>query len=745
MFQTRIFFCVVIIVFAFQFTFAQSTLSLDDIWLNSKYAAKGVGGFNAMNDGEHYTEVVTNGDTKEKFIVVKSFKTGETTDTILQSHLLLPPDSVHAISFDSYWFSNDESKILLSTQTEKIYRRSFAANYFVFDIKTKTTRPVSKNGKQISASFSPDGNNVAFVRNNNIYISNIFTSTETAVTTNGKKNEIINGICDWVYEEEFAFVQAFQWSPDGKYIAYMQFDESKVPEYTIQYFRDLYPENYTYKYPKVGEPNSVVSLFAYNVFSKQTATILCGSDLDYFPRLQWTNVASQLCITRLNRLQNRLDLLLANMDSTTANITTGRNHTPFLITANIFFTETNDRYIEINNYLKFFDGNKHFMWVSSKNGFNHIYIYNADGNLSNQVTTGNFDITNVYGLDEKTNTIYFQSDEGSPLERNVFSIKTNGTGKKQLTAKPGVNNADFSKGFLYFLNNHSDANNPPDFSLMNSDGKLIRPLEDNSTLKKNLDALQLSKKTFFTFQITDGTTLNGYLILPSHFDSTQKYPVFMTCYGGPGSQQVLNSWGGNDFMYQQYLSQHGYIIACVDNRGTGGRGENFTKMTYLQLGNFETQDQISAAHFLQTKQFVDPTRIGMFGWSFGGYMACRCISIGSDVFKTAIAVAPVTDWRFYDSIYTERYMRTDSDNKAGYDSTSVISYANKIKGNFLLVHGLSDDNVHYQNSAMLMKTLYQNNIPFTQYTFPDKNHSINGGNTRYYLFTQISQYIFNNL
>ena len=733
-------------ILAFQ-SFSQSSLTLEDIWLNNKFVPKSVSGFKGMKDGLHYTEVVSNAASKEKFIIVKSFKTGETTDTLLKSHWLLPPDSLKPISFDSYSFNADESKILISIQTEKIYRRSSKSFFFVYDLKTQKTIPVSKNGKQIAATFSPDGTKVAFVRDNNLFITLLLTGTETAVTNNGKKNELINGITDWVYEEEFAFVQAYQWSPDSRYIAFMRFDESKVPEYTIQYFNDLYPENYTYKYPKVGEQNSVVSLFVYNVLGKSTAFIDCGGDdSQYFPRMLWTQNANELCITRLNRLQNKLDLLLANVDSTVnmsgPNV---RLQSPFTIVAKIFFTETNDRYIDINNDLTFFNHNQNFIWTSSINGFHHIYIYNLKGELIQQVTNGNWDVTNFYGIDEKSNTIYFQSAEVSPLERYVYSIKTDGTDKKQLTNSIGANDAEFTPGFFYFMNNHSDANTPNDFSLCSNDGKVIRVLQDNSDLKNALKSYHLNPKTFFNFNIADGTSLNGFIIKPANFDSTKKYPVYMFCYGGPGSQKVLNAWAGYDFMFHEFITQHDYIVVCVDNRGTGARGQDFQKITYLQLGKYETDDQIAAAKYLQSKTFVDPARIGMFGWSFGGYMAARCITLGSDVFKTAVAVAPVTDWRFYDSVYTERYMRTDTDNKAGYDSTSVLNYVKRIEGKLLLIHGLADDNVHYQNSAMFIKTLYQNNIDFSQLTFPDKNHGISGGNTRFYLYNQVSDFIFNNL
>lgn len=713
------------------FTFAQRALDLQAIW-NFQFQPKAEADFHSMPDGEHYCKLELNHYSGQD-IVEYSYKTGKAADTILRGSDLISA-SGKTFPFDDYTLSADAKKVLLSTQTQAVYRRSTVSNFFVYDILTKKITALSMRSKQQNAVFSPDGNKVAFVRDNNIYIKNLGNDSEMQVTNDGKKNFIINGQTDWVYEEEFEFTVAFQWSPDSKKLAYYRFDESHVPEYTVQFFNDQYPENYIYKYPKVGQPNSVVSIYIFDLENKNRVLCDIGKDTDqYIPKIQWTKDPDRLCIFRMNRLQNHLDFLMARASD-------GRTE--------IFYSEENKKFIDINmDYdITFFNNNQNFIWCSEMDGWNHIYnISTKTGQLVNKITLGNYDVTKFYGLDEKNSRIYYQSAELSPMQRYIYSIKSDGSDKKILMQLTGTNDADFSSTYSYFLQTHSDINNPPDYEICDSKGTIIRQLEDNEALKDTLKEYHLSIVNFFDFPLEDGTKLNGWMIKPAHFDSTKKYPVMMFAYGGPNSQEVLNEWKGDNFLQYEYWAQHGYIVACVDNRGTGARGEAFRKITYLQLGKYETDDQVAAAKYVGSLSFADKTRIGFFGWSYGGYMALNCFEQAQDVFKTVVAVAPVTDWRFYDSIYTERYMQTDQTNKAGYDANSPLLHADMIHKNFLLAHGLSDDNVHYQNSAMLMDALYQNNVPFTQLTFPNKNHGIGGGITRYYLFTRISDFIFENL
>lgn len=712
--------------FSFLVSTAQSPLTLEDIWSKPTFSGKSVAGYTSMKDGEHYSAVQYNADNLQNYLVY-SFATGKVTDTIALGKKLVPVDSSGVISPESFVLSSDEERVLFETESEAIYRHSSRASWFVYDRITGQLKPVSNGGKQLVPAFSPDNNKIAFVRSNNIFYRDLITGKEIQVTTDGQQNVIINGIADWVYQEEFAFVQAYQWSPDGKYIAYYRFDESEVPEYTVQYFTGLYPENYTYKYPKVGEKNAVVSIHIYEVASGNQVKVDLGTETNqYVPRIKWTQDAATLCVFRMNRWQNTLELLLAD-------VTTGK--------AKLMYKEVNDRYLEINNHLAFFNANKNFIWMSERDGYNHLYIGNvSDGKLT-QVTRGTWDVTDFYGMDEKNKQLFYQSAEVSPMERYVYAVSFEGKKKRLLSPAPGWNDASFNNTFTYMMVKHSSANMPADFVLYDKKGEVVRQLENNSKLKEKLKQYPLSSKEFFSFTTSEGVTLNGWMIKPWNFDSTRKYPVFMTEYGGPGSQRVLDQWGGSDYLFHQYLAQEGYLVACIDNRGTGGRGEEFRKMTYLQLGKYETIDQIEGAKYFGTLPFVDAGRIGIFGWSYGGYLSALCMELGADIFKAGISVAPVTDWRYYDSVYTERYMRDGKENESGYVNGSPVTYAGKIKGNFLLIAGLADDNVHYQNTAVFIKKLYENNVQFDQMTFPDKNHSIRGGNTRYYLYTRMTSWI----
>lgn len=701
-------------------------LSLQEIWSSPTFRPEYVLGGDPMNDGKHYSTLEF---TKEGIRVSKyAYATGEkVADIFKQEDILL---AGKPIDFDSYTFSADESRILVPTGTEQIYRYSSKSAYVVIDLKTKKATLLS-SGKQQYASFSPDGNQVAFVRDNNLFVKNLETNQELTVTKDGRFNEIINGASDWVYEEEFAISKAFEWSPDGKMLAYLRFDESQVKEYNMQTYGSLYPGLYTFKYPKAGEDNSAVEVFVYNLQSAASKRMNTGLDQDhYIPRIQWTSKGDELCITRLNRHQNHLELLLAN--PTSGDI-------------RLLLEENSATYIDIHDNLTFLDDGKSFIWTSELGGFNHAYLYSMDGKRKSAITSGNFDVTEVYGINEKTGNLYYQAAFPTPADRSVFSVKLNGKSNRQLQGGGGHFAADFSADFSYFVLTSSKANEVVQFDLCDGNGKVIRQLEGNAQLKDVLAGYSLSKKEFFSFTTERGDELHGWMIKPANFDASKKYPVFMTVYGGPGHNTVENQWEGSSYLWHQMLAQKGYIVVSVDNRGTGQRGEEFKKATYKQLGKLETEDQISAAKYLQGLSYVDPARIGIQGWSYGGYMSSLCITKGADVFKMAIAVAPVTNWRFYDSIYTERFMQTPEENASGYDDNSPINHVARLKGKYLLIHGTGDDNVHYQNSVEMVTALVKANKQFDFFMYPDKNHGIYGGNTRLHLYTKMTQFIQDNL
>lgn len=710
--------------------FAQSpkTITLEDIFQKKTFETKTVSGLRSLKDGKTYISIEINPETKLGYVAKSRYSDGKTVGAIYTEKDLLYKGKKLPLSTN---FNEEETKVLIADDPEPIYRRSSKANHYVFDLTTKKITEVSARGKQLFASLSPDGNKVAFVRENNIFIKDLLTLQEIQITDDGVLNKIINGGADWVYEEEFAFAKAFFWSPDSKKIAYYKFDETNVPVYSMTMYEQLYPTEYKYKYPKAGERNSLVSIHCYDLENKKTTPIEVGSEQDqYIPRIKWTQNPNTLCILRMNRHQNQLDYLFSD-------INTGQSNT--------VLTEKNKYYINVNDDLTFLKNGKQFMLTSEQDGFNHLYLYEINGKPIRQITTGDWEITKVYGVEEKTGTVYYQSTEKSPLQRDVYSIKLTGKDKKQLSTSPGTNHATFSADFSYYILNHSSSHTPAYITLNEKNGKLVRVLEDNEQAKQTAKAFGIQGSEFFQFQTSSGITLNGYLVKPTDFDSNKKYPVLMYVYGGPGSQNVADSWSGSRNLWFHYLAQKGYIVACVDNRGTGFRGEEFQKSTYLNLGKLETEDQIEGAKWLAKQTFVDPARIGIWGWSYGGYMASLCITKGADVFKLAIAVAPVTTWRYYDSIYTERYLRTPQENPEGYDDNSPINYADQLKGKFLLIHGTGDDNVHFQNSVMFSEALIQANKAFEQAYYPNKNHGIYGGNTSLHLYNKMTDFITTNL
>ena len=714
-------------------------ITLEDIYKNRKFSSKGFAGVQSMNDGNFYCQV------KKDSLNVYEYATGKYARTIVTSKQLIPQGDTVPIPMYGFEFSGDETKILFSTDEEAIYRRSSKANYYIYDIKTGKIFPLSKHGKQRLANFSPDGLKVAFVRDNNIFIRDLNigwvnlggeqddkgTGIEYQVTTDGKPNEIINGATDWVYEEEFEFSQAFAWSPDGKRIAFYRFDESKVKEYQLTHYGDLYPEQYKYKYPKAGEDNSVIGIYLYDLGLKKIMPVDIGKETDiYIPRIKWTEDPNTLALYRMNRHQNKLELLLA--DAATGN-------------TKVIYTEESKYYIEINDHWHFFNNKKEFLLSSEKDGYRHLYLYNMTGQPVRQLTRGNFDVLDVLGVDEKAGLVYYSSTETSPMDKDICSVTLDGKKKTKLNAKPGGNSADFNKTFTYYIGRWSDINTPPYIAVYKSNGAEVRMLQDNAKLKAVMTEYQFSKAEFFKFKTEDGTELNGLMVKPPDFDPAKKYPVLFTIYGGPGSQTVNNSWGTVS-SWNQLWAQHGIIVVSVDNRGTGGRGEEFKKCTYLELGKYETLDQIETAKYLGTLGYVDKTRIGMWGWSFGGYLTLSCLTKGADYFSFGIAVAPVTNWKYYDNIYTERFMRTPKENNAGYEDNSPVNHAAKLKGKLLLICGMADDNVHPQNSYDMVTALVGADKQFESQFYPNSNHGIyTGKNTSFHLYKRMTDFILSNL
>jgi dipeptidyl-peptidase-4 len=698
---------------------AQDLIKLEDIWASNVFSAQYVPGFNFQLDGRHYTRQEGNK------VVQYDLTTGQSTAVLLDASEL-EGQAGFSGQLRGYSFSNDESKMLISSEVESIYRRSRKGYFFVWD--GEQLQAIYPEGKISYATFNPQADKVAFVFENNVYLKDLESGAITAITEDGKTNQIINGAADWVYEEEFAFAQAFAWAPDGNTIAYYKFDESKVQEFTMTNYRDdLYPEYVTFKYPKVGELNSVVSIHLYNLTNGTTQKVDVGPEKDqYIPRIKWTQDPNQLCVFRMNRHQNKLELLLANAS-------TGAT--------SVLLTETNPYYIDIHDNLTFLKNGQQFVWTSEQDGWNHVYLYDMKGNLIRQVTEGEWEVTEFYGVDEDNGVIYYQSTEPSPLQRDLYKINLLGKGKRKLNKSDGWNGAQFSSTFDYYVESHSTANSPASYTVYNQKGKLIRVIEDNKDLRQVQKDYAVGPVEFFDFETNQGVQLNGYMIKPKDFSPDQEYPVLMFLYGGPGSQQVTDSWGGRYYWWFQMLAQQGFVVACVDNRGTGGRGQEFKKMTYLQLGKFETIDQVEAARHLGSLPFVDKDRIGIFGWSYGGYMSSLCLLKGNDVFKAAIAVAPVTNWKWYDTIYTERYMRDEKENAEGYRDNSPVYFADRLKGNYLLVHGMGDDNVHFQHTAEMANALVAANKQFDTYFYPNRNHGIYGGYTRLHLFTKMTQFL----
>ncbi|WP_298237807.1 S9 family peptidase [uncultured Algibacter sp.] len=700
-------------------------ISLEEIW-NGNFRTESMDVLHSMNNGQQYSVLNFDRTSRSTSIEIYDYKTLEKVKTLVSSANLdaLP-------YFTDYTFSKDEQKVILAINEASIFRRSVLGNYYVYNVSDKTLELISEDKIQ-EPTFSPDGTKVAFAKANNLYVKDLNSGETLQFTFDGKKNEIINGITDWVYEEEFAFVRAFDWNADSNKIAFIRFDETNVPEFSMDvYGTGLYQSQQVFKYPKAGEANSLVSLHLYNLDTKNTNEVKVSKTYNdfYIPRIQWTNNPDVLSAHYMNRHQNELDLWMINAKTNTSNLV---------------LAEKDNAYIDVTDNLTFLKDNS-FIWTSEKDGYNHIYHYDKNGKLINQVTKGNWEVTNYYGYDENTNKIFYQSVENGSINRDVYSIKLNGRNKQRLTKSEGTNGASFSADFSYFINTFSNASTPPEYSLNSAaSGNLIKSIKDNDVLSQKLSNYKTSKKEFSTIHV-NGNDLNMWTIKPADFNSSKKYPLLMFQYSGPGSQKVVNRWNGPNDYWFQHLAQEGYVIVCIDGRGTGFKGAEFKKVTQNELGKYEVEDQITAAKQLGELSYIDASRIGIWGWSYGGFMSSNCLFKGNDVFKMAIAVAPVTSWRFYDTIYTERYMTTPQENASGYDDNSPINHVDKLKGDFLLVHGSADDNVHLQNTMRLAEALIQADKPFDWAVYPDDNHSIYGGNTRLHLYKKMTRFIHDKL
>lgn len=682
-----------------------------------------VGEIRSLPDGEHYTAM----NEKRDMIVKYSYRTGSPVDTLFNS---MTARECAFDTFDGYTISNTGHHIILWCDVEPIYRRSSKAVVYDYDVRRNYIKPLTESkSKQMIPTFSPDGRMCAYVRDNNIWLKKFDYDTEVQVTKDGEINKILNGITDWVYEEEFSVTNLMAWSPDSEYLAYVRFDETEVPEYSMQmYGKGLYPDYYNYKYPKAGQKNSKVTVHSYSVATKDIKELKIPASGDfYIPRIAFTTHPDQLAVLTLNRQQNVFDMYYVNPKSGVSKL---------------LLRDENKSYVDSDWLTSIHFDTNGFSYVSEQDGYSHVYLYSPTGVMQRQVTKGNWDVTKLLGVDETTRTIYYQSAEESPLRRGIYKIDAKGV-KTKLSAEEGMNNAAFSDNFAYFVNTYSNANMPARITVNETKTKKpLRTLVDNADLKNKLADYSFVKKEFMKVNIASGYELNAWMVKPVNFDASKKYPVLMVQYSGPNSQQVLDQYG---FDWEQHLANNGFIVVSVDGRGTGARGEAFRKCTYLRMGELESNDQVEAAQALGKLPYIDKNRIAIWGWSFGGYTTLMSMSVGNGTFKAGIAVAPPTDWKYYDSVYTERFMRTPQENFEGYAATSPLRKAKDLQGKLLLVHGTADDNVHFMQTMEYQNALVEANKQFQMQIYMDKNHGISGGNTRYHLYTLMSDFLLKNL
>ncbi len=713
---------------AFLFFFAslcvaqKPSLSLDKLWKDD-YNPERLESIRSMKNGTQYTVLEKEGMSQA---TIMRYDFGNPNDGVI---LFNTADYPQVKSLSGYSFSKKEQKILLETASDQIYRRSKQAIYWIYDLTSKELEKVV-DAKIQEPLFSPDGTKIAYVYRRNLFVKELQNQNIIQVTFDGDY-KTINGITDWVYEEEFGFVRAFDWSPDSSELVYMRFDESNVPIFSMDiYGNDVYPFPYQFRYPKAGEENSEITLYRFALETRKKDKIRFEGESPYYiPRINYSDGANGLIIQTLNRHQNDLKVWRWNSQ---------QNRVQLLL------EEKEETYVSIHDNLKFLaDGS--FLWTSEKDGFNHIYHYDKNGGLIRQITKGNWEVTALFDYSPKNKEIYYQSVEGSSTERGLYAIKLSGKGKRKLQPTQGTNGATFSVGGAYYIHSYSDEKTPPIYTLYQTRKNTpLYTILKNDDLSKTLEPFGFSRKEFSTLEI-NGETLNMWMIKPADFDPSKQYPMLMFQYSGPGSQQVANRWGDQRDLWHKSLANQGYVIACVDGKGTGFKGAAFKKATYLNLVKYEALDQIAAAKQLGALPFVDANRIGIWGWSFGGHMATHCLLTGNDVFSFGIAVAPVTNWRFYDTIYTERFMRTPQENPEGYDLNSPLNYADQLKGKFLIIHGSGDDNVHVQNTMRMVEELIQADKQFEWMIYPDKNHGIYGGNTRKHLYSKMTNFILKNL
>ena len=702
-------------------------LTVHSIWGTREFASDLVS-LTWMKDGTAYTTTQTDsaGHTDLYRVDALSGK----TQLLLRGTELVPPGAQQPIAIEEYRFSTDGMRLLIFTNSARVWRQNTKGTYYVWDFTAKRLIPVSaKPGYQMFAKFSPDGRMVAFVRANNIYMTDLATGGETALTADGG-DSVINGTSDWVYEEELDLRDAFRWSPDGRRIAFWRFDQTAIPTFYLLDADSLYPQLVPVRYPKAGMPNSEVKIGVVDVGTRQTTWVDLGGDKDiYVAAMDFAGSSNEIWLTRLNRHQDRLDLLLADAQRGASRV---------------IMTDRDSAWVDANQP-RWINGGKQFLFVSERDGYDQVYLFNRDGSLLRRVTPGGWDVLQVYGVDEKKQVLYCGGAIDGPLGRPLVRIGLDGKGLARISTEPGTHGIEFDPTFQLYVDTYSRSGIPPVQTLRRADGRLVRTLADNAALAAKVTALGLVRPEFITLKTPDGVELNAWIIKPKGFDPSRRYPLLMNVYGGPGSQTVTDSWGGANYLWHQMLARDGYLVASVDNRGTGGRGARFMKLTYLHLGRYESADQIASARWFAAQPYVDPDRIGIWGWSYGGYMSSLSMFRGGGVFKAALAVAPVTDWRFYDTIYTERYMRTPQENPAGYGEGAPLAYADSLKGHYLLVHGTGDDNVHFQNSVRLVERLEAANKQFDMRIYPNKTHSIAGGSTRENLYGLFTAWLEQNL
>lgn len=721
-------FCFFLIVVPFVLN-AQKQITVEDIWTKYLFYPKNVPGYNPVPNGNEYSVVGLAG------IMKHSFETGEMTEVALPTLNIstLSDKKLKIEDIDDYSFDNSEQKILLAVQQEDIYRRSTKAYYYVYDKTANQIFPLSDmtKSKQSFATFSNDGSKVAFVRDNNIFVVDLNTKKESQITFDGKRNHVLNGMADWVYEEELSQAQYFTWSPDGTKIAFLRFDESNVKEFAMTLWGELYPDEYQYKYPKAGEDNSVVDVMIYDLNTRQTIRLDFDKNFDgYYPRIYWLPNSIDLITLKMNRHQSHLDFVRYNT---------------LTKQMDVVFTDENKCWLEITDDYYFMNDNKTMMVTSERDGYNHIYKVEFGGKIT-QLTQGQWDVASIAAVDQKSKLVYYLSNESDVLNRDLYVINFDGKKKKMLTSGDGWNSVSFSSNARYYRNVYSNSQTPSVYTIHKADGKQLRVLEDNAKLKQRMQDYGFSKKELFSFTTEEGVSLNGWMLKPLNFDANKKYPVLMYVYGGPGSQEVDNAYSrAQDFAWYQMLTQKGYIVVCVDGRGTNARGDEFRKCVYKNMGHYEAIDQISTAKYLKTLPYVDSDRVGIWGWSFGGYLSALSAFKSGKTFKMAISVAPVTNWRYYDNIYTERFLQTPQENPDGYDQNSPITFAKDLDTKYLLIHGTADDNVHFQNAMDLVTALNKAGKQYDQFFYPNKNHFIMGGNTRAHLYTKLTNYILENL